>query len=146
MATSTNLKISKVDVGALSKEVTINAAIDNFDQAITGYLLKSVAGAANVTLLPAEQSNAVIEFSGALTGNITVYIDVRTGKAYRRQWLFVNSTTGAFTITLKLSNDGGVTGFGTGATSPAQTKRAYFNHSNQGGGANGDIFRATADQ
>lgn len=70
----------------------------------TGYLTKSVAGSANVALTASEQSNAVIEFTGELTGNINVTVgDDRGG--YR--WTLINSTTGSFTLTLKTTSGTG---------------------------------------
>ena len=70
--------------------------IDTFGN---GYLSKSVAGSSNVTLTTAnsdpsaEASNKVIEFTGALTGNIHVFIP-----AVENNYIFFNNTTGSHTL------------------------------------------------
>lgn len=71
----------------------------------SGYLTKSVAGAANVALTSSEQNYAVIEFTGLLTGNISVTVsDDKEG--YR--WILKNSTTGSFTLTFKTTSGTGI--------------------------------------
>ena len=70
--------------------------IDTFGN---GYLSKSVAGSANVTLTTgnadptAEAANKVIEFTGALTGDIHVFIP-----AVENNYIFFNNTTGSQTL------------------------------------------------
>lgn len=59
-------------------------------------LVKNVAGSADVTLTSAECANKVMKFTGALTGNINVIV-TNTVSVY---YIF-NSTTGAFTLTIK---------------------------------------------
>lgn len=61
-----------------------------------GRFQKSVAGSANVTLTQAEYENHSIEFTGALTGSISVFLPLTDG----RRWSFLNSTTGNFTLTV----------------------------------------------
>ena len=64
-----------------------------------GYLSKSVAGSANITLTTgdadpsAESANKVIEFTGALTGDITVFIP-----AVENNYIFFNNTSGSQTL------------------------------------------------
>lgn len=70
---------------------------------ILGELVKSVAGASDVTLSEAEARNAVLIFTGALTGNISVIVP-----AEDKTWLVQNSTTGAFSLTVKKSGGTGV--------------------------------------
>lgn len=54
---------------------------------------KSIAGSGNFTLSNQEAATPIIELTGALTGNVTVVVpDVSC------QWVFVNSTTGAYTV------------------------------------------------
>jgi len=60
-----------------------------------GRFVKSVAGSSNVTLSQAEYENGNIEFTEALTGNISVFLPLLDG----REWSLKNSTTGAFTLT-----------------------------------------------
>lgn len=92
-----------------------------------GRTSKSVAGAADVTLTTAEARNRTLEFTGVLTGNINVIVPLFDGA----EWIAVNSTTGAFSLTVK-------GGTGTGivvATAKTATLR--------GDGTN--ILRVTAD-
>ena len=62
---------------------------------------KSVAGSSDVTLTTAdasataECSNKVIELTGALTGNINVFVP-----ASESNYVFFNNTTGSFTLTV----------------------------------------------
>jgi hypothetical protein len=78
-----------------------NTNLETLDAFSAGYLSKSVAGSANVTLTSnnadptAEASNKVIEFSGALTGNIYVFIP-----AVENNYIFFNNTSGAYTLTI----------------------------------------------
>lgn len=66
-----------------------------------GYIAKSVAGSANITLTTgdadpsAESANKVIEFTGALTGDIVVFIP-----AVENNYIFFNNTTGSQTLTV----------------------------------------------
>ena len=66
-----------------------------------GYLSKSVAGSSNVTLTTAnasdtaEASNKVIELTGTLSGNITVFVPAVEGN-----YIFYNNTTGSHTLTV----------------------------------------------
>lgn len=62
-----------------------------------GQLTKSVAGSADVALTDIEANNAILRFTGVLTGDIDVSITMPAP----RIWLVKNDTTGAFTITLK---------------------------------------------
>lgn len=67
-------------------------------------LVKSVAGSANVTLTSTEAAFSIIEFTGALTGNINVIVPTSVN-----QWTFKNGTTGAFTLTVKTASGTGIT-------------------------------------
>ena len=66
-----------------------------------GYLSKSVAGSSDVTLTTAnasptaESSNKVIELTGTLTGNITVFIPAK-----ENNYVFFNNTSGSHTLTV----------------------------------------------
>ena len=78
-----------------------NTNLETIDAFNAGYLAKSVAGSADVTLTTnnsdptAEASNKVIEFTGALTGNIKVFVP-----AVEANYIFFNNTTGSFTLTV----------------------------------------------
>ncbi len=72
--------------------------------ALPRYLSKSVAGAAGTTVLTQdEQRRTVLELTGALTGARTIEVDATP-------WVFVvyNNTTGAFSLTVKVSGQTGV--------------------------------------
>lgn len=70
-----------------------------------------VAGA---EIPPGERS---IVFTGVLTSNVTYVISAGTYNDHSRRVIFVNNTTGAFTVTVKLSNGAGGT-IGTGVVLP----------------------------
>ena len=84
-----------------------NNNLDVLDAFSGGYLSKSVAGSANVTLTTAnasatsESSNKVIEFTGELTDNITVFVP-----EVENNYLIYNNTTGSFTLTVAATNHG----------------------------------------
>ena len=77
---------------------TLNTNFDSIDTAIFGYLSKSVAGASDVTLTAAEALNRHIIFTGVLTGAINVIVPTVEG-----WWIVQNTTTGAFSLTVKTS-------------------------------------------
>jgi hypothetical protein len=66
-------------------------------------LTKSVAGSSNVTLSSTEYSSTVQEFTGLLTGNISVIEPTAVALYY-----ITNSTTGAYTLTVKTAAGTGV--------------------------------------
>jgi len=78
-----------------------NNNLDVLDAFAAGYLSKSVAGSADVTLTTAnasataESSNKVIELTGTLTGNITVFIPAK-----ENNYVFFNNTAGSFSVTV----------------------------------------------
>lgn len=113
MAVTTNLGSTKpTSEQDAQKVATYNALLDEFDKAIGGFLELSVAGSANVTLTTAQGISAGFKFTGALTGNIVVFIRVPTGSpaGYSSRLFPVwNATSGAFTLTVK-TTAGGSTG------------------------------------
>jgi hypothetical protein len=78
-----------------------NNNLEVVDAFSAGYLSKSVAGSANITLTTAnasdtaESSNKVIELTGSLTGDIVVFIP-----AVENNYIFFNNTTGSQTLTI----------------------------------------------
>jgi hypothetical protein len=78
-----------------------NTNLETLDAFTAGYLSKSVAGSANVTLTTnnadptAESSNKTIDLNGTLTGNIYVFIP-----AVESEYTIFNNTSGAFTVTV----------------------------------------------
>lgn len=86
------------------KVATYNALLDEQDAVNNGMLTLSVAGSSNVTLTTAQGLNKILKFTGALTGNITVFIRVPTGTTVgysSRLFVVWNATSGAFTLTVK---------------------------------------------
>ena len=68
-----------------------------------GFYTKNVAGNANVTLDPdGEAPYPIIKLTGALTGNINLYLPANG------QWLIQNETTGAYTVTATTTGAVGV--------------------------------------
>lgn len=100
---TTNLNGALLAVGDIEKEAILAALANIFDAAIAGYLTKSVAGSANVTLTSTEARNPILVFTGALTGSIFVDIPA-TGR--NREWTVFNNTTGAFTLTMRYNGAG----------------------------------------
>tara|TARA_Y100001938_G_scaffold133875_1_gene193710 strand:+ start:986 stop:2281 length:1296 start_codon:yes stop_codon:yes gene_type:complete len=96
-----------------------NNNLEVLDAFSAGYLAKSVAGSANITLTTAnasdtaEASNKVIELTGALTGDIVVFIP-----AVESNYIFFNNTTGSQTLTIAAT---GHTANGTQITQGAHT-------------------------
>ena len=79
---SNSLKLELMTTGANASTwgTNTNTNLQTVDAFGAGFLSKSVAGSSNITLTTgnsdptAESSNKVIELSGTLTGNITVFI------------------------------------------------------------------------
>lgn len=64
-------------------------------------LTKNVVG--GITLSVAEAFNPIVSMVGTLTANVSVIVPVTS-----RLWLFLNNTTGAFTVTVKTTAGSGV--------------------------------------
>jgi microcystin-dependent protein len=84
-----------------------NNNLDVVDAFVAGYLSKSVAGSSNVTLTTAnasatsEASNKVLEFTGELTGNITVFVPAK-----ENNYVIYNNTSGSFTLDIAPTGHG----------------------------------------
>jgi hypothetical protein len=74
-------------------------------------LTKSVAGAADVTLTASEAANMLHEYTGILTGNISVIVPTSVGLYH-----VFNNTTGAYSLTVKT-----VAGTGVAVTQATRT-------------------------
>lgn len=70
---------------------------------VEGRLSLSVAGNTDVTLTAAQARNHILNFSGALTGNINVIVP--NGP---QCWAVTNNTSGAYTLTVKTTAGSGV--------------------------------------
>ena len=73
-----------------------------FNDVTMGYLSKSVAGGANVTLTDVEAQQAVHEYTGTLTANIDVVIPSES-----KIYFAFNNTSGAFTLTVTTTGGSG---------------------------------------
>jgi hypothetical protein len=105
-----------------------NVNLNILQQAIAGYEAISIAGGAQTTSLSflngtvSNGKNAVIEFTGTITGNQVVTIPDSIEKTY----IIKNGTTGGFTVQFKTVSGTGVT-FG---TTDKSTKILYSDGTN----------------
>ena len=95
----------------------VNYVFNRIDSSVKGYQSVNVAGSANVTLTSNNSTsntddsatddqvhNAVLEFTGALTGDINVFTD-----AVETKYIVFNNTTGSQTLTFGPTGGTGVT-------------------------------------
>ena len=88
-----------------------NSNLNLVQQAIAGYQEVSIAGGAQTTALAMTDAtisnarNAVIKFTGTITGNQTVTLPVLMENFY----IIENATTGAYTVELKAASGSGAT-------------------------------------
>ena len=102
---SDSLKLELMETGANASTwgTNTNTNLEVLDAFAQGYVSKSVAGSADVTLTTgnadpdAESANKVIELTGTLTGAISVLIPAVTGGS---EYLFFNNTSGAYALTI----------------------------------------------
>ena len=84
-----------------------NNNLDVVDAFVAGYLSKDVGGSSNVTLTTAnasatsEASNKVIELTGTLTGNITVFIPAK-----ENNYFIYNNTSGSYSLSIAATGHG----------------------------------------
>jgi hypothetical protein len=94
----------------------VNYVFNRVDSSVKGYQAVSVAGSANVTLTSNTSTtntddsttddqvhNAVLEFTGTLTGSINVFTD-----AVENQYVIFNNTAGAYSLTFAPTGGTGV--------------------------------------
>jgi hypothetical protein len=110
---SSDLKLELMATGEKSGlwgDIT-NTNLNILQQAIAGYEEVSIAGGAQTTALTfsngvtSNGKNAVIKFTGTITGNQIVTIPDGIEKVY----VIENGTTGAFTVEIKTASGSGVT-------------------------------------
>jgi len=110
---SSDLKLELMATGEKSGlwgDIT-NTNLNILQQAIAGYEAVSIAGGAQTTALTfsngvtSNGKNAVIKFTGTITGNQIVTIPDGIEKVY----VIENGTTGAFTVQVKTASGSGVT-------------------------------------
>ena len=112
-AYSTDLKLELMVTGENSGTWgdKTNTNLNLVQQAIAGYEEKSIAGGVQTTQLPITQEtlslgrNAVIKFTGTITGNQTVQLAAGIEKTYILQ----NATSGSFTVAVEQTGGTGVT-------------------------------------
>tara|TARA_R100000353_G_scaffold20274_1_gene18369 strand:+ start:6809 stop:7855 length:1047 start_codon:yes stop_codon:yes gene_type:complete len=100
---SDSYKIELMDTGANANTwgTNTNNNLDVIDKFTAGYISKSVAGSADVTLTTAnadpstESANKVIELTGTLTGDIKVFIP-----AVENYYYIFNNTAGSHTLSI----------------------------------------------
>ena len=110
---STDLKLELMVTGenAGSWGTKTNTNLNLLQQAIAGYQEVSIAGGAQTTVLAMSDAtisnarNAVIRFTGTITGNQVVTIPDGIEKTYTLS----NGTTGAFTVQVKTASGTGTT-------------------------------------
>jgi hypothetical protein len=94
----------------------VNYVFNRIDSSVRGYIAVSVAGSANVTLTSNNSTtntddsstddqvhNKVLEFTGALTGNIHVFTDAVEG-----EYIVFNNTSGSQTLTFAPTGGTGI--------------------------------------
>jgi len=94
----------------------VNYVFNRIDSSVRGYVSVDVAGSANVTLTSNNSTtntddsstddqvhNKIIEFSGALTGNINVFTDAVEG-----EYIVFNNTSGSYSLTYAPTGGTGV--------------------------------------
>lgn len=82
-----------------------------------GFLPKDVSGSANINLTSIESSNLIQEYSGILTGDITVFFTDEINN-----WIISNKTTGNFTLSVQLAGP-----VGTAYVIPQGTIQSFAN-------------------
>ena len=97
---SSALAVSTTSIAA-SKPIIGDSASSPYN--VHGYASVSVAGLSTYTLTAAQYANHYIEFTGALTANCVVTIPASAGEGFA----FANTTTGSFTLTIKVVSDAG---------------------------------------
>lgn len=88
----------------MASQVQTNQIVGIANPAGDGMLTKSVAGSADITLSSTEYINNYYVFTGVITGNINVIFPASG------TWKIdvFNSTTGAFTLTVKAASGTGI--------------------------------------
>ena len=120
------LQVTGENAGTWGDITNTNLVI--LQQSIAGYSGISIAGGAGNTDLTfsnglqSNGKNAVIELTGTITGNRTVTITTASG-VKNKVYVIRNSTSGAFTVTVKVEGQTGVTF----STTDKGTKILYLN-------------------
>jgi hypothetical protein len=122
MAETPHLGIEKpISEHDATKVATYNAAFDEMDAAIAGFVQISIA-AADVTLTRRQALNKAFKLTGTLTGNRVLKFPHTGGSA--RAFNVWNATSGAFSVTVK------TTAVGSTGIVVTQTKKQLIFHDN----------------
>lgn len=98
--------MSQILLDATNNQFKTSVPIKGYQSVLAlGHLVKSVAGSANVTLSSTEYESTILEFTGALTGNINVVVPITDGALFE----VFNNTTGNYTLTVIGVSGTGVT-------------------------------------
>jgi hypothetical protein len=106
-SSSYKLELQQTGANANTWGNNTNNNLETIDAFSAGYIAKSVAGSANVTLTTnnadptAEASNKVIELTGTLTGDIHVFVP-----AVENYYYIFNNTAGSFTLNIAPTGHG----------------------------------------
>ena len=103
---TTRLKLIKMATGEESNTwgTKLNTNFDQIDKAVAGKLSLSVAGSSDVTLTESQTLFGYHEYTGALTGDISVKMETDNEKIL----VVFNNTSGAQTLTVKTNTGTGI--------------------------------------
>jgi hypothetical protein len=101
--TTTNKSLAEPSNGSLNWDTPLNTNFGILDTALGGTVTKTVTGLGGTqTLALADYQNMNIIFSGVLSSNLIYQVPSGIGG----QWLLINSTSGAFTLTFRTAAAG----------------------------------------
>jgi len=101
--TTTNKGLTDPANGSLNWDTPLNNNFDIIDKAFGGTVTKTVTGLGGTqTLAEADYQNLNIIFSGVLSSNLIYQVPAGVGG----QWLLINATSGAFTLTFRTASAG----------------------------------------
>jgi hypothetical protein len=101
--TTTNKGLTEPANGSLNWDAPLNTNFDIIDSAFGGAVTKSVTGlTGTITLAAADYQNLIIIFTGTLSANLIYQVPSGVGG----QWVLINGTSGAFTLTFRTAAAG----------------------------------------
>ena len=104
MSTSPIIGTTQLVDSQANKTVTINQMVQDLEAAAVGYGSVSVAGTGAFALTQAQARYGIIELTGALTGSRTITIPA----GMTNRVIFINSTTGAYVLSVQYGAGGTV--------------------------------------
>jgi hypothetical protein len=101
--TTTNKGLTEPANGSLNWDTPLNANFDIVDKAFGGTVSKNVTAlTGTITLAEADYQNLTILFTGTLGANLIYQVPSGVGG----QWLLVNATSGAYSLTFRTAAAG----------------------------------------